>query len=244
MAALIPTNRVHKNRRRHSLAWPTSIRPSLLFLSLILSLGMVSSASATPVTLADLVNSQGEIESLDGNIEFEDFSAGLEGAPQSALQLFSVVPIASGFRLELAPGHGLASGTELILAYEVESEDAHASDLIRSMAVEVVGTSFFSAGMIAFGEDDDYRPYLGLVDASLESGEPTFDEVNLAMPAHEIFIIARLVIGDDAGGGTEMNFSSQPIPEPSTALLLSLGLSGFAVFQRSKRVQRSKRAQP
>ncbi|MDG2335252.1 MAG: PEP-CTERM sorting domain-containing protein [Myxococcota bacterium] len=237
MASLKPTNRTHGDRGDHSLARSILMWPSLLFLTLFLSLGMIGSAAATPVTLADLVNSGGELESLDGNLEFEDFSAGLEGAPQSALSLFSVVPVASGFRLDLAPGHGLASGTELILAYEVESEDHYYGDPIRSMAIEVLGTSFFSGGMIAFDDDDDDRPYLGVVDASLEPGAPTFDAVNLAMPAHEILIIARMVIGDDAGGGTEMTFSAQPIPEPSTGLLLGLGLSGFALFQRSRRTR-------
>ena len=42
-------------------------------------------------------------------------------------------------------------------------------------------------------------------------------------------------------GGTEMRFTAQPIPEPSSALLLGLGLIGFCVRSRSVSQRRGNR---
>ena len=57
-----------------------------------------------PISLASLVASGGEIESINGNFEFEDFSAVLLGVPESDLSPFQLVPLTDGFRIEVVPG--------------------------------------------------------------------------------------------------------------------------------------------
>lgn len=215
------------------------------------------SASATPLSLAALVADDGEFESTNGALEFEDFSAYLIGSPDSDLARFLIVPLIDGFRLEVASGAFLPPGAELVLSYEVESEgedEEHhrhgrhssrdsAADAIRSMSLEILGTSViepFSARMTAFADDGEDDSPIGDLYASADPLGPLYAATDLTSPEREIHILARLVAGEGSGKypasatfrGTEMRFSAQPIPEPSSLLFVAVGLLGLAMRPR------------
>jgi hypothetical protein len=199
-------------------------------------------AAATSFSLADLISSEGEFESADGGLEFGDFSAFLEGAPKSDLSQFSIVPILHGFRVEAGPGQTLPEGAELFLSYEVESEGSYpVSAPLVSMALEITGTSVVSGEMTAFGDGPGDSAELGAVEASISAGGEAYSAVDFTSPRDEIHIFTKLVIADNPeiadpdGGAAEMTFSVQPVPEPSTALLVVLGLGGLSIFRRSHR---------
>ena len=210
-----------------------------------------------PISLASLVASGGEIESANGRLEFEDFSAKLLNAPQSDLSLFQVVPVADGFRIELVPGRSAPSGTQLLLGFEVEAEnedddedkDKHESlglDRIRSMSLEILGVAalgFASAEMTAFADDDDDAPpLLGALFTSTAPGQSAYSATDLASPSREIYVMALLIVGVESVGyaahpgpsGTEMRFSADPIPEPSSVLLVGIGLLVLGVRARRR----------
>lgn len=122
---------------------------------------------------------------------------------------------------------------------------------IESMSIGVVGTSVlsgpFSAEMEAFDGSPRWHSTgasIGNVQVSGNPGEDAFSATNLDDPDSSIRVIAHLIIGagesgdhddhdDDDGtfsleSGTEMRFSAQPIPEPSSALLVAIGLAALS----------------
>lgn len=201
---------------------------------------VASPAAATSFSLADLISNDAEFESADGGFEFGDFSAYLEGAPESDLSRFSIVPILHGFRVEAGPGQTLPGGAELILDYEVESEGPHSGSApLMSMALEITGTSIVLGEMAAFGEGHGDHSKLGEVEVSISAGGEAYSAVDFTSPRDEIQVLAKLMVGYDSevagpeGGAAVMTFSVQPVPEPSTALLVVLGLGGLSIFRRS-----------
>ncbi len=126
---------------------------------------------------------------------------------------------------------------------------------IESMSIGVVGTSVldapFSSEMEAFDRNPRWHSAasIGNVQISGNAGDEAFAATNLADPDSSIRVIARLITGADesghhAGGdalslesGTEMRFSTQPIPEPSSALLVAIGfatLGSLSSWRRSR----------
>jgi len=215
-------------------------------------------ANATPLTLEYLVSHDAEIHSTDGALEFEDFSAVLSGMPGADLSRFLVVPLVNGLRLEVASGEFLPTGAQLVLHYEVETEDesedeghAHGSahpDPIRSMSMTLVGSSVLaplSAGMVALPDDDDHHHGAALAEVFASTATPPgpFSAADFSEPSHEFY--ARATFSGGGGGssrdsspapiGAEMRFSTQPIPEPSSALLMGLGL--LVLASRTRRGQ-------
>jgi len=234
--------------------------------------------------LADLIRNDGRIESTDGALKFDDFSASLHGLPRSELSRFLVVPLIDGFRIQVNSGSFLPEDTRLILRYEAESEDdfSHSSHgshgrghkrgfgdgyhhhdddepPLRSMSLGLVGTSFLSyAGeMKARGDDDDDEGHyyfhdhdedrvIGQLRASTRRPPlGPFAATDLDRPSGELDIVAVFLglggaaapIGESlhpgaAGPGAEMRFSFQAIPEPSSVVLMSLGLFGLSLFAR------------
>ena len=228
---------------------------------------LASSAGAEGVSLADLVHHDGRIESTNGALKFDDFSASLHGLPRSELSRFLVVPLVDGFRIQVNSDSFLPSDTRLTLRYEAEREDdfddgSHGFGLggdgddhqltpsIRSMSLGLVGTSFlpYAGEMKARGDDDDeFHPHghdedrlIGQVRASTRPPPGPFAATDLDRPSRELDIVAIFLglggpdapIGDSPYPAAEMRFSFRAIPEPSSVVLVSLGLFGLSIFSK------------
>ena len=236
---------------------------------------LASSAGAEGVSLADLVRNDGRIESSNGALKFDDFSASLQGLPRSELSRFLVVPLVDGFRIQVNSDSFLPADTRLVLRYEAESEDefSHSShggghgwsgdghhrleQPLRSMSLGLVGTSFlsYSGEMKARGDDDDDEGHhfhdhdgdrvIGRLHASTRPPPGPFAATDLDRPSRELDIVAIFLGlgGPDAPAGNsphpgaavpgaEMRFSFQAIPEPSSVVLVSLGLFGLSIVAK------------
>ena len=244
------------------------------------------SAGSSALSLADLIRDDGRVESTNGALKFDDFSASLHGLPRSQLSRFHVVPLLDGFRVETDSDFFLPSGAQLTLRYEAESEgdeadafehfggghhfgcghhfggghdksdddDHRFASPLRSMSLGLVGTSVLSGQMTAWGDDDsrhhDEDQVLGTVRAFIRG---PFDATDLDRASRELDIVAIFLGFGDGGApvgplqrgsgppprpGAEMRFSTQPIPEPSTVVLMGLGLLGLTFSARSRRVGR------
>ena len=224
-------------------------------------------AFATPISLAALEATDGEFESTNGALEFEDFEAHLIGSPDSDLARFLIVPLIDGFRLEVASGAFLPLGAELVLSFEVESEgedddgndghDRHSrdsdSESIRSMSLEILEASLLgrsavigalSAEMAAFADDEDDDPPIGELFAFTNPPGSLYAATDLASPEREIGVLVDLLSADmvdllsrqrlvgEEVVGVEFRFSTQPIPEPSSFLLVAVGLLGLSARKR------------
>jgi hypothetical protein len=134
---------------------------------------------------------------------------------------------------------------------------------IESMSIAAVGTSVLDAPVSAEMEAFDRNAWgrsatsIGNVQISGNPGEEAFDATALVDPASYVRVIAHLIGAVGVPGyhgngyrdgdalslesGTEMRFSTQqPIPEPSSALLVAIGLA--TLCSRSSR--RRGRARP
>ena len=228
-------------------------------------------AFATPISLAALEATDGEFESTNGALEFEDFEAHLIGSSDSDLARFLIVPLIDGFRLEVASGAFLLPGAELVLSFEVESEgedegedddgndghDRHSrdsdSESIRSMSLEILEASLLgrsavigalSAEMAAFADDEDDDPPIGELFAFTNPPGSLYAATDLASPEREIGVLVDLLSADmvdllsrqrlvgEEVVGVEFRFSTQPIPEPSSFLLVAVGLLGLSARKR------------
>jgi hypothetical protein len=132
---------------------------------------------------------------------------------------------------------------------------------IELMSIAVVGTSVLNAPVSAEMEVFDRNAWgrsatsIGNVQISGNPGEEAFAATNFVDPDSDIRVIAHLNTGAGEPGhhgygdgdgdalslesGTEMRFSAQPIPEPSSALLVAIGLA--TLCSRSSLRRRSAR---
>ena len=262
-----------------------------LFLLLLIAFSAASfllpafafSAGGSALSLADLIRNDGRVESTNGALKFDDFSASVRGLPRSQLSRFHVVPLLDGFRVETDSDFFLPEGAQLTLRYEAESEgddadafehfggghhfggrhdksdddDHHFASPLRSMSLGLVGTSVLSGQMTAWGDDDsrhhDEDQVLGTIRASTRPPPGPFGATDLDRASRELDIVAIFLGFGDGGApggplqrgsgppprpGAEMRFSTQPIPEPSTVVLMGLGLLGLTFSARSRRVGR------
>ena len=136
-------------------------------------------------------------------------------------------------------------------------------DPIRSMSLALVGSSVLSSlsgEMVALSDDDDHHHYyrhyrhhhhhyhhghggaLAEVFASTTTPPGPYSAADFSEPSDEFY--ARATFSGDAGDGSsdsgppsgaEMRFSAEPIPEPSSALLVGLGLMALSYRAAQRR---------
>ena len=210
---------------------------------LLATLLFAGAGSANAYTLAGLIDDQTSFSSLDATLTFSEFTLDSTGIDPSFLELYEVIPHNFGFWV-YSPDFGPSDPSELGFSYQVEA--ASGSNIF------VVGESLTrreDADMDATAEmwvENLSGALLAELDVAIQNGAipgchaPCWrrhdSEWSLVAATNKLQISA--VIGSELIPPAQWKFSqkffTEPVPEPSTALLVGLGLVGVALRRRSR----------
>ncbi len=222
---------------------PTARKPVVLFALVLALLAFSSPAMATSyrlpgISLEDLVDGTLDgFDSRNGELTFTDFSADTSGIAPHKLKYYRLVPLGDGFRL-YAPLVGLfGHDAGLDLDYRVEADEGL---LIERVKVTLAGAALLGRSKATAEISDLGGDPLG--DLEVKSRKffffgKTHDQTSLSRTVSEILMSEDI----DARAGLfssafklDHHFKTQLIPEPTTALLMGLGLLGLAIAGRRR----------
>ena len=199
--------------------------------------------AAQAYTLAELIDDQTSFSSLNETVVFSDFTLLSSGIDPGFLELYEVIPNRFGFWV-FSPDYGLADPSELGFSYQVE---AAAGLNISSVAQSL--SRLEDADMDATSEmwvENLSGSLLAELEVAIQNGAipgcklpcwRRYDSDWISISATN-----KLQISEFIGSGVippaewklSQKYFTEPVPEPSTALLIGLGLAGIAFRRRSR----------
>jgi hypothetical protein len=187
------------------------------------------------ISLADLVEGE-EFESRDGKLVFGDFEAEIEGHALRNLDLCRVFPTADGFKLFSPLMVILGADAKLTLDYKVATTEEEL--VISSASLSFLGFALGDAEAWVeeslLEADGDPLGALAVFRTGFFNRGQSRDHLDLDNPLGEIYLDE--IIGVRAGGkhcvggfakALVTDHSFEVVPEPTTALLLAVGLVGL-----------------
>jgi len=189
-------------------------------------------------SLARLIEGGGSFTSNNGKVTFGDFDAVAGGIAVEDFRFYRVVPLGDGFRLMTPLLALLGHDASLELSYSVEAADG--------LLIDAVHLSFHSAAILAKASVDmdlydegDQLAHLRVWDRGFfHPGGKKHDRQRLspAVPGFDVEELIKLRAGLIAATrSVDHHFKTAPVPEPTTALLMGLGLAGLALSGRRRR---------
>ncbi len=218
-------------------------RRTSLILGLILIAWLFAGAGTSHAySLAELIDDQISFSSLKEDMIFSDFQLLSTSIDESILDRYEVIPNRFGFWI-FSPDFAPTDPPEIALSYQAEAAPG--------LLFNTVGLSMArleNAPINAIGDmwvEDITGAMLAELDVSIQNGSPLgcgsgcgrrYDSEWASITATQVLQISTFV---DTGippvdWKTSQRFLTQPIPEPSTALLLGLGIAGLAMRRRNR----------
>ncbi|MAI24492.1 MAG: hypothetical protein CMN75_00540 [Spirochaeta sp.] len=210
---------------------------------LLVTLLLTGAGTANAYTLAELIDDQTSFSSLNQTVTFSEFTLDTTGIDQSFLELYEVIPNRFGFWV-FSPDYGPTDPSEIGFSYQVE---AAAGLNINGLTLSM--TRLEEADMDATADmwvENISGALLAELDVAIQNGTvpgcsaPCTGRYDSDWTA--ISAANKLQISESIGSGVippaewklSQKFFTEPVPEPSTALLLGLGLAGVALRRRSR----------
>ena len=219
---------------------------SLLLATIGLVLSVANPASASPIkeffddlpgiSLRRLVEGGGQFDSQNGDLTFGHFSAEVSGHALRNLDFYRVIRLDDGFRL-YAPMIALfGSDAQVELGYSVEAADGQQIDAI---SLSFLGGAIFGGTqtrLSAFDRGGDELATLRVFNTGIFGRNVHADHSRLGEAVNALLVDETIEVRSglfSLAWRVDHRFRTAPIPEPTTALLLGLGMAGLAFAGRS-----------
>ena len=230
-----------------------SRKPSGLILGLILIAWLFAGAGTSHAysagawtshaySLAELIDDQISFSSLKEHMIFSDFQLLSTSIDESILDRYEVIPNRFGFWI-FSPDFEPADPAEIAFSYRAEAAPG-----LRFNTVGLSMARLENAPINAIGDmwvESITGAMLAELDVSIQNGSPLgcgsgcgrrYDSDWATITPTQVLQISTFI---DTGTPpvdwkTSQKFITEPIPEPSTALLLGLGIAGLALRRRNR----------
>ena len=210
---------------------------------LLVTLLLAGAGTANAYTLAELIDDQTSFSSLNQTLTFSEFTLDSTGIDQSFLELYEVIPNRFGFWV-FSPDYGPTDPSEIGFSYQVEAAPGFNIDFVGQSL-----TRLEHADMDATGEmwvENLSGALLAELNVAIQNGaipgckSPCWRRYDSEWSS--ISPTDKLQIAQFVGSGVippaewklSQKFFTEPVPEPSTALLVGLGVAGLAFRRRSR----------
>jgi len=210
------------------MSWKSGAGSGIGLLAATLLAGSVGSVPAGALSLADLAEG-GRIVAANG-VVYENFEVQIKGKLTRNLESYEVFATGQGFAItgdEVTAGRGRKAGRGTIkLGFDVSTDHA---DGLQAGAFGVLPGMISARSLSVKGTLFDGNKKLGKLKGGLGEG---FDEMALG-GLSALHVKERIKLGGGFGGASIAG-GFTAVPEPSSLVLVALGLSVGAALRRSR----------
>ncbi|MAI80011.1 MAG: hypothetical protein CL917_13780 [Deltaproteobacteria bacterium] len=223
---------------KRDLQLPTQIMSGLAIFLLL----MICSVNASALTLANLINDGETLTSKDGTVTFSQFTLSLTDFDEDLLDLYEVRTYATGFGIA-SPDYLPTDSGYIAISYRVKPAEGYEIDRLRMSLRRLEDEEMRGRGSMRIWEmnGDPVADLSTKINPNYftrlsPDGNGPYDVDQLWIdPVQDLRVNQSIFAGvDPVNWQSAHKFYTTPIPEPTTAFLLGMGLIGLGVAGRRR----------